>query len=63
MSSFGAQVPARQARPSASLRGALIRNESGGRNIPNVHQGTSSGQAQGYFQITEGTQMDPTRIR
>lgn len=42
----------------ASLLGALLRNESGGRNIPNVHQGTSSGQAQGYFQITTGTWND-----
>jgi hypothetical protein len=33
----------------------LFRNESGGRNVPNVHEGTSSGQAQGYFQITTGT--------
>lgn len=39
----------------ATLLGALLRNESGGRNIPNVHQGTTSGQAQGYFQITTGT--------
>jgi hypothetical protein len=39
----------------ATLLGALLRNESGGRNIPNVNQGTSSGQAQGYFQITTGT--------
>jgi hypothetical protein len=39
----------------ATLLQALLRNESGGRNIPNVHQGTSSGQAQGYFQITTGT--------
>lgn len=38
-----------------TLLDALLRNESGGRNIPNVHQGTSSGQAQGYFQITTGT--------
>jgi hypothetical protein len=38
-----------------TLLQALLRNESGGRNIPNVHQGTSSGQAQGYFQITTGT--------
>jgi hypothetical protein len=42
----------------ATLLGALLRNESGGRNIPNVHQGTSSGQAQGYFQITTGTWND-----
>src|SRR5262247_1421860 len=42
----------------ASLLQALLRNESGGRNIPNVHQGTSSGQAQGYFQITTGTWND-----
>jgi hypothetical protein len=38
-----------------SLLQALIANESGGRNIPNTTQGTSSGQAQGYFQITTGT--------
>jgi hypothetical protein len=38
-----------------TLLGALFQNESGGRNIPNVHEGTSSGQAQGYFQITTGT--------
>jgi hypothetical protein len=36
----------------------MIQNESGGRNIPNVHQGTSSGQAQGYVQITTGTWRD-----
>lgn len=42
----------------ATLLGALLKNESGGRNIPNVHQGTSSGQAQGYFQITTGTWDD-----
>jgi len=40
---------------ASTLLDALLRNESGGRNIPNVHQGTSSGQAQGYFQITTGT--------
>jgi hypothetical protein len=40
------------------LLDALLQNESGGRNIPNVHQGTSSGQAQGYFQITTGTWND-----
>lgn len=34
---------------------ALQRYESGGRNIPNTTQGTSSGQAQGYNQITTGT--------
>src|SRR5262245_18665233 len=39
----------------AGLLEALLRNESGGRNIPNVTQGTSSGQAQRYFQITTGT--------
>jgi hypothetical protein len=38
-----------------TLLGALLRNESGGRNIPNTHQGTSSGRAEGYFQITTGT--------
>ena len=41
-------------RPRTFLQ-AVLHNESGGRNIPNVHQGTSSGQAQGYFQITTGT--------
>lgn len=41
-----------------TLLGALLRNESGGRNIANTHQGTSSGQAQGYFQITTGTWND-----
>lgn len=34
---------------------ALQHFESGGKNVPNVHQGTSSGQAQGYNQITTGT--------
>lgn len=29
--------------------------ERGGSNIPNTHEGTSSGQAQGYNQITTGT--------
>ena len=42
----------------AKVLGALFQNESGGRNIPNVHEGTSSGQAQGYFQITTGTWND-----
>ena len=37
---------------------ALLTNESGGRNIANTHQGTSSGQAQGFFQITTGTWRD-----
>ena len=37
---------------------ALQHFESGGRNIPNVHQGTSSGQAQGFNQITTGTWKD-----
>lgn len=41
-----------------TLLGALLRNESGGRNIANTHEGTSSGQAQGYFQITTGTWND-----
>jgi transglycosylase-like protein len=40
------------------LLAALLRNESGGRNIANTSQGTSSGQAQGYFQITTGTWDD-----
>jgi hypothetical protein len=34
---------------------ALQHFESGGRNVPNTTQGTSSGQAQGYNQITTGT--------
>ena len=34
---------------------ALQHFESGGRNIPNTTQGTSSGQAQGFNQITTGT--------
>ena len=38
-----------------TLLAALLANESGGRNINNTTQGTSSGQAQGYFQITTGT--------
>ena len=42
----------------STLLEALLRNESGGRNIANTTQGTSSGQAQGYFQITEGTWND-----
>ena len=32
--------------------------ERGGSNIANTHQGTSSGQAQGYNQITTGTWVD-----
>jgi len=40
------------------LLDALLANESGGRNVANVDQGTSSGQAQGYFQITTGTWND-----
>jgi hypothetical protein len=39
----------------AGILNALLQNESGGRNIANTTQGTSSGQAQGYFQITTGT--------
>jgi hypothetical protein len=42
----------------AGLLAALFRNESGGRNIANTDAGTSSGQAQGYFQITTGTWND-----
>ena len=37
---------------------ALQHFESGGKNVPNVHQGTSSGQAQGFDQITTGTWKD-----
>lgn len=40
------------------LLDALLANESGGRNVANTTQGTSSGQAQGYFQITTGTWND-----
>lgn len=40
------------------LLDALLRNESGGRNIANTHEGTTSGQAQGHFQITTGTWRD-----
>jgi hypothetical protein len=38
--------------------GDLQQFESGGQNIPNVTKGTSSGQAQGYDQITTGTWND-----
>lgn len=41
-----------------TLLAALLANESGGRNIANTQQGTSSGQAQGFFQITTGTWKD-----
>jgi hypothetical protein len=41
-----------------SILNTLLSAESGGRNIPNTTQGTSSGQAQGYFQITTGTWND-----
>jgi len=36
----------------------VLNAESGDRNIPNVHQTTSSGQAQGNAQITTGTWID-----
>lgn len=39
----------------STLLAALLANESGGKNINNTTQGTSSGQAQGFFQITTGT--------
>jgi Transglycosylase-like domain len=39
----------------ADFLSTLQQFESGGRNIPNTTQGTSSGQAQGYNQITTGT--------
>ena len=42
----------------SGLLEALQHFESGGRNIANTHQGTSSGQAQGYNQITTGTWAD-----
>jgi Transglycosylase-like domain len=38
-----------------TLLQALFANESAGKNVDNTTQGTSSGQAQGYFQITTGT--------
>ena len=41
--------------PNNDFLTALQHYESGGRNIPNTTQGTSSGQAQGYNQITTGT--------
>ena len=44
--------------PSSSFLDALQHFESGGRNISNTHQGTSSGQAQGFNQITTGTWSD-----
>jgi hypothetical protein len=36
----------------------LVRFESGGGNVTNVNQSTSSGRARGYFQITDGTWQD-----
>lgn len=38
-----------------SLLGVLFAAESGGHNVANTTEGTSSGQAQGFFQITTGT--------
>lgn len=38
-----------------SFLGTLLGAESGGRNVSNITETTSSGQAQGYFQITTGT--------
>jgi hypothetical protein len=40
---------------SSDFLALLQQLESGGRNIPNATQGTSSGQAQGFEQITTGT--------
>jgi hypothetical protein len=54
-------------RPATIARGTTLNStpldivlnaESGDRNIPNVHQTTSSGQAQGNAQITTGTWTD-----
>jgi hypothetical protein len=45
----------------ATLLQALLQNESGGRNIPNTTEGTSSGRAEGFFQITTGTWRDFAR--
>ncbi len=53
----GAAPVAVAATPSGFLR-ELQQFESGGRNINNIHQGTSSGQAQGFNQITTGTWAD-----
>lgn len=38
-----------------SILDTIAQVESGNRNIPNTTAGTSSGQAQGFFQITTGT--------
>jgi hypothetical protein len=43
------------ATPKSDFLAALQHFESGGKNVPNTHQGTSSGQAQGFNQITTGT--------
>lgn len=67
MDGGGAPAAAPASAPSAGLSagptgkgllGALLANESGNRNIDNTTQGTSSGQAQGNFQITTGTWND-----
>lgn len=44
--------------PSGGFLHALQSFESSNSNIPNTHQTTSSGQAQGYNQITTGTWRD-----
>ena len=41
-----------------SLLGTLLQQESSGTNVANTSATTSSGQAQGYFQITQGTWGD-----
>ena len=40
---------------ASTLLEALLKNESGGKNVTNVNATTSSGRARGYFQITDGT--------
>ena len=54
----GAQPNVPQTPPTTSFAGTLINAESGGKNIANTTQTTSSGQAQGAFQITTGTWND-----
>ena len=54
----GTQSNVPQTPPTTSFAGTLINAESGGKNIANTTQTTSSGQAQGAFQITTGTWND-----
>src|SRR5580700_9067615 len=50
--------PSAQGGGQGGPEGVVTQVESGNRNIPNTTEGTSSGQAQGYFQITTGTWND-----